>query len=296
MTDEMTPADDGAHLRSVEVEVTATPAQVWDAIATADGNAGWSFPTEIEGRVGGEVRIHRQPYGGTAIATVVAWDPPHRLAYDEPRTTVPGGTDTGEPWTTELLVEARSGGTCIVRVVSGFRRHGEAWEEMVDGAAEGWSGALSILRGYLAHFAGQPVAVVDATVTLDRPAQDASAVGAELFASLGLAGLDAGDPFESPAGPPPLAGVVDQVSPVGLLLRVTAPAPALAEVSGFAIPGMGVLATVALRYYGEGAQAAAAEHGPRWQEWIASVGAAIDQAASRGGRPAPTTITAQGSA
>ncbi len=266
-TDER-PPDDAGHLRSVEVEVEATPAQVWDAIATAQGNAGWAFPTEIDGRVGGEVRIHRQPYGGTAVAKVVAWDPPNRLAYDEPRSTVPGGTDTGEPWTTELLVEARAGGTCIVRVVSGFRRHGDAWEELVDGAAEGWRGALSILRGYLAHFAGQPAAVVDATVTLDRPGDDAPAVAAELYAALGLTGLGAGDRFETPAGAPPLAGTVDEVSPAGLLLHVTRPAPALAEVSGFWIPGMGVLATVGLRYYGDGAEAAASEHGPRWREWI----------------------------
>ncbi len=260
----------GGHLRSAEVEVTATPAEVWAAIATADGNAGWSFPTEIEGRVGGEVRIHRQPYGGTAVATVVAWDPPHRLAYDEPRSTVPGGDDVGEPWATELLVEARSGGTCIVRVVSGFRRHGEAWEEMVDGAAEGWGGALSILRGYLAHFRGQTAAVVDASATLDRPPTDAPAVAADLIASLGLAGLEPGEPFETPAGVPELSGVVDQVSPVGLLLRATAPHPALVEVSGFWMPGSGVLSTVAFRFYGAGGGAAVAEHGPEWQQWITS--------------------------
>lgn len=260
----------GGHLRSAEVEVTATPAEVWEAIATADGNAGWSFPTEIDGRVGGEVRIHRQPYGGTAVATVVAWDPPHRLVLDEPRSTVPGGDDIGEPWATELLVEARSGGTCIVRVVSGFRRHGEAWEEMVDGAAEGWAGALSILQGYLAHFRGQPVAVVDASVALDRPPTDAAAVAADLIASLGLTGLAPGDRFETPEGTPELSGVVDQVSSIGLHLHATAPSPALVEVSGFWMPGSGVLATVAFRYYGDGADAAVAEHGPEWQRWIAS--------------------------
>ena len=266
--DSLDVTETGGHLRAVEVEVTATPAEVWEAIATPQGNAGWSFPTEIEGRIGGEVRIHRQPYGGTAVATVVAWDPPHRLAWDEARSTVPGGDDVGEPWALELLVEARSGGTCIVRVVSGFRRHGEAWEDMVDGAAEGWRGALAILAGYLAHFRGRPVATFDASATLDRPRSDAAAVGADLFAALGLTGLEVGDRFETPSDAPALSGVVDQVSSVGLLLHATAPHPALVEVSGFWMPAAGVLSTVAFRYYGDGAEAAVAEHGPEWQRWI----------------------------
>ena len=265
------PIDEGARLRTVEVEVAASPAEVWEAIATARGNEGWFFPTEIEGRVGGEVRIHRQPYGDTAIAEVVAWDPLHRFAYDEPRSTVPGGQDVGEPWTTELLVEARSGGTCIVRVVSGFRRHGEAWEDLVDGAAEGWSGALSILQAYLAHFRREPMALVDAMVVIDRPPSDAAAVAAGLFDALGLTALGTGEPFETPPGAPPLAGLIEKSGPNGVLLWATAPAPALVEVVGFWMGGTGVHAIVALRFYGEGAGAAAAEHGPRWTGWLQSL-------------------------
>ena len=98
-------------------------------------------------------------------------------------------------------------------------------------------------------------------------------MAAELYAALGLAGLGAGDAFETPPGAPPLAGEVDQVSPVGMLLHATAPAPALAEVSGFWIPGTGVLATVGLRFYGDRAEAAAAEHGPVWERWIGSTAA-----------------------
>jgi uncharacterized protein YndB with AHSA1/START domain len=263
------PQAEGAHLRSIEVEVTATPAEVWEAIATASGNAGWAFPAEIDGRVGGEVHIHREPYGGTAHATVVAWDPPHRFAYAEPRSTVPGGDDVGEPWTTELLVEAKSGGTCIVRVVSGFHRHGEAWEPFVDGAAEGWRGALAILQAYVAHFVGQPVATVDATVAIDRPPADAPAVAAQLLGSLGLAGAQAGDRFDAPSDAPPLAGVVEGVEPLGMLLRATAPTPALVEVSGFWMGGPGVQATVSIRFYGDQADEAATEQGRRWDQWLA---------------------------
>ena len=37
---------------SFEVEVPGTPAQVWDAIASADGISSWFLPTELEPREG----------------------------------------------------------------------------------------------------------------------------------------------------------------------------------------------------------------------------------------------------
>ena len=36
-------------------EVAATPEQVWDAIATADGISAWMVPTRLDPQIGGEV-------------------------------------------------------------------------------------------------------------------------------------------------------------------------------------------------------------------------------------------------
>lgn len=98
-----------------EIEIPATPEDVWQAIATGAGNAGWLFPAEIEEREGGSMLVHRAPFGGDAPATVTAYEPPHRFAYEEPM-----GMPGAMPWATEFLVEGRAGGTTVVRLVSGF--------------------------------------------------------------------------------------------------------------------------------------------------------------------------------
>jgi hypothetical protein len=90
--------------------------------------------------------------------------------------------------TTEFLVTAKGGGSCVVRVVSGFYHDGEGWEDLVEGAGEGWRMSLTILRAYLAHFAGRTASNLDVIVDLGRPATDRArasmADGAPLSANL----------------------------------------------------------------------------------------------------------------
>ena len=64
-------------------EVPGTPEQVWDAIATAGGITSWFLPTDLEERVGGAIVTHMGE-GASSEGTVTAWDPPRRLAYEEP--------------------------------------------------------------------------------------------------------------------------------------------------------------------------------------------------------------------
>jgi uncharacterized protein YndB with AHSA1/START domain len=258
-------ADPTERLKRLEVEVPADPEQVWQAIATRAGTAGWMFPVEIEAREGGTVVIHREPFGETAVATVTAWDPPHRLAYEEP-TTGPDGS-AGPPLATEFLVEARDGGTCVVRVVSGLRHDGDGWEDLVEGAAEGWRMTLTVLAGYLTHFAGRPATGLDAVISVNRPDADVSAA---LMAALGITGLAAGDRFEAPADAPPLAGVIEHLDPHFVLVRAEVPCPALFAISAFAMGAdAGVTVNVLGRLYGPDAAAVAARDHPRWRTWFA---------------------------
>ena len=192
--------------RSAEVEVPGTPEQVWEAIATGEGSAGWLFPAEVEGRENGVIAIHRGLGAGTAEATITAWDPPRRFAYAEPLPGVP------RPLTTELVVQARAGGTCVVRVVSGFTEGGsDGWEDLLDSTMQGWRMALRVLRAYLANFAGQPARLFHVAASSARPAKDRDEVMAEVLADLGLSGLAIGDSFRTPDHAPPLAGVVEDV-------------------------------------------------------------------------------------
>src|SRR5205807_923361 len=95
----------------VEVEVPGTPEEVWQAIATGPGISSWFVPTESQGRVGGAVVSHFGA-GMDSCATITAWEPARRFAAESE-----GLGPNAPPLATEWLVEARSGGSCVVRVV-----------------------------------------------------------------------------------------------------------------------------------------------------------------------------------
>ena len=63
-------------------EVTATPEQVWDAIATADGISAWMVPTRLDPQIGGEVSFDLDGFRSTGVVT--DYTPNVRFAYEEP--------------------------------------------------------------------------------------------------------------------------------------------------------------------------------------------------------------------
>jgi uncharacterized protein YndB with AHSA1/START domain len=106
----------------VEVEVPGTPEEVWAAIATGPGVSSWFMPAHVDSQVGGKVTTHFGPRMDS-VATVTAWDPPHRFAAESP--------DLGPnapSLATEWIVEARAGGTCIVRVVHSHFAATDDWD------------------------------------------------------------------------------------------------------------------------------------------------------------------------
>jgi uncharacterized protein YndB with AHSA1/START domain len=258
-----------SHLARAEIEVPGSPEEVWQAIATGPGNAAWLFPADIEGSEGATMRIHRQPFADDATATVTTWDPPHRFAYQEPLAAADGSA-AAAPLATEILVEARGGGTCIVRVVSGLHHDSDGWEDLVEGAGAGWRMALTVLRGYLTHFAGQPAARVDAIALVGRPMAEQAEVGATVLHRLGLTGLSSGQGFRTPAGVPALAGTVEHLSPTFVLLRAREPGPALFAISSFPMDGSTLSLNVTGRCYGPDGPVLAERERPRWRAWLAS--------------------------
>src|SRR4051794_34269627 len=140
----------------VEVEVPGTPQQVWQAIATGPGIAAWFVPSEVDGRVGGTVTSHFGA-GMDSVATITEWDAPHRFAAESS-----WGQD-GPMVATEWTVEARGGGTCVVRVVHSLFAETDEWDDQLAGTESGWPSFFLILRLYLEHFAGQPAACFQLT-------------------------------------------------------------------------------------------------------------------------------------
>ena len=206
----------------VEVEVPGTPEEVWQAIATGPGVSSWFVPAEVEERVGGNVISHFGP-GMDSVATVTAWEPPHRFAAESP--------DLGPnapPLATEWIVEARSGGTCVVRVVHSLFASTDDWDNQLESIESGWPAFFRILRLYLTHFAGKPCSRFQ--VTAFAPGPESKAWEA-LSGSLGLGGAALGQRQNTPAGAPPLAGVIEGIRegqhPYALVL-LEEPAPGAA--------------------------------------------------------------------
>jgi uncharacterized protein YndB with AHSA1/START domain len=258
--------ESGRRYVQAEVEVPGTPEGVWKAIATGPGISSWFVPTEVETNQDGtpaKVVSHFSPDGSMdSVATVTKWEPPRRFAADSP------GEQPGDPTVaTEWTVEARSGGTCTVRVVHSWFASSDDWDNQFDGHEQGWVSFFRILRLYLASFTGQPCAAFQVMAFTPESTGKAWEI---LTHPLGLRDPSQGQRVTSLAGAPQLSGVVERVGAPEypeLLLRLDAPAPGIAHF--FAMPmGGNVCVPGRLYLYGDQAAAVAAREEPRWQAWI----------------------------
>jgi uncharacterized protein YndB with AHSA1/START domain len=235
-----------ARLVRTEIEVPGTPEQVWEAIATGPGIACWFVPAEVEEREGGEIVTHHGPYGDSR-GVVTAWEPPRRFAYEERE-----WAEGAPPWATEILVEARAGGTCVVRLISGIFSGAEDWSDEIDGTEAGWALGMENLRLYLTHFAGLGCSHALAVGAGGEDAWPAFA------AALGVDSVSEGDRVEGKL----VSGVVERVLGEMVLLRDE---HGIVEV--YAHPGDG-MTHLAVRAYRYGDDAVAAREEPRLRAWM----------------------------
>ncbi|HEY8548138.1 MAG TPA: SRPBCC domain-containing protein [Acidimicrobiales bacterium] len=243
-------------------EVPGTPEQVWDALATAHGISAWFIPTDVEEQEGGRIVFHMGP--ADSEGHITDWEPPRRLVYEEPGWAGLVGEEEADttPLATEFLVEARSGGTCAVRVVSSAFGTGADWEqEFFDAMGEGWPPYFEHLRVYLAHFAGQVATPFRAEVDTKSPADD---VGAALRSALQLADGAPGDAVDLRG----LPAVVEHVGPRHLVARSTG------EPAGYFAflayeKGDGIVAASVTGYlFSDQAAAYIERERPGWQAWL----------------------------
>ncbi len=245
----------------VEVEAPGTVEEVWEAVATGPGISSWFCPTEIEERVGGTTRTRMGP-GMESMATVTVWDPPRRLGAEGP-----GAAPDAAPMTTEWIVEPRSGGACLVRVIHSMSGGTDDQGEQLESIESGWPYFFAILRIYLARFRGRPASIIR---TMGQASGSTSDAWSALTNALGMAGLRKGARWTSPPGAPSLTGVIehvnDQKQPYAVI-RLDEPIPGIASATAFAM-GDCAMITMGIYLYGGDAPAIAARDEPGWQEWM----------------------------
>lgn len=246
----------------VEVEVPGTPEEVWQAVATGGGISSWFVPAEFEARDGKPVALSLNfGPGMLSRSQVTAWNPPQQWATQS-EGWVPGSPPIANEWS----VEARAGGTCVVRIVHSLFASTDDWDNQLEGTESGWPAFLRTLRLYLTFFRGQASVVMKWMVPV--AGTEAQAWQA-LTTALGLQGSGVGQRCVAGAGRPSFGGVVEYLSecPYDALLRVDQPGPGIAALGTVNFGGQ-TLVALNFYLYGDQAAATAARETPRWESWI----------------------------
>ncbi|WP_432829222.1 SRPBCC family protein [Dactylosporangium sp. CA-092794] len=182
-----------------DIDLAATPEQVWDAIATGPGIDSWFMGrNEVEAREGGALSMAMPGFTGTA--TVTAYEPGRRFAYrSDP-------AEDGSFMAFEYLIEGRDGASTALRLVHSGILTGD-WEGEYDALRKGNPLYLRTLAQYLEHFAGR----TGVPVAAFGPQQsDQDAVWLAVTGALGLSkDVAEGDPVRLTFADREIHGVVD---------------------------------------------------------------------------------------
>jgi uncharacterized protein YndB with AHSA1/START domain len=246
----------------VEVEVSGTPDEVWQAIATGPGISAWFVPAKFELGDGQPTALTLDFGSGiVSTSTVTAWAPPHRWSAQS-NGWLPGSPPIANEWT----IDARADGTCLVRVAHSLVASSGDWDSQLEGTEAGWPAFLRTLQLYLRHFRGQRSAVMKCMLPV--AATEAQA-WATLTSALGLKGLHVGQHGAAPAGVPAFSGVVEYAheAPFDALLRVDQPCPGVAAL-GTVYCGDQTMVGLNFYLYGDSAADTVARESARWEAWM----------------------------
>ena len=248
-----------------DVVVPGPLEQVWQAIASGEGISAWMMPADVEPRTGGTVTFHMGP-DATSHGRVTAFEPPQRIVYEEDWAALVGreGADV-TPLVTEFLVEAQSGGTCVVRVVTSAFGTGADWEnEFWEEMNTGWALILDNLLLYLTHFPGQRATSLRAGTTFTGTPE------ASIAAVLEALSVEASGDAITTHG---IRGHVERSIDRHFRVRVDDPVPGYLSFFAFgADDGSGVHLQGFL--FSDEAPAYVEREQPRWQTWLDGVAAA----------------------
>jgi uncharacterized protein YndB with AHSA1/START domain len=240
-----------------EIELPASPEQVWAAIATGPGVGSWFIGRmEIEPRVGGQASLAVMP-GVTQQFTVTGWEPGRRFACQGDQ-----GTDDAF----EYLIEGRGHSATVLRFVHSGFMSGDWDSEYYDALSAGDRMYLANLASYLRYFPGQTAAFH--VMCWGPQVADAERVWSAFTAAAGLPGAGAGGTavregdrgLVSIGRAAPAQAIVDYVAPSLLGVRTSD------SLYRFIHGHQGVVVVEQHAFTGDGQ---AREHAQdAWQDWL----------------------------
>lgn len=255
--------DSGKRWVEMEVVLPGTPEQVWQAVATGAGNAGWFTRAEIEERVGGELRFDFGP-NGSSRGVVTAWEPPHRFGYIERE------WSEGAPAVeTEIVITSRSGDRCVLRMVHSLFSSTDDWDDQMEGFENGWPAFFEVLCLSLRHFAGRSAANF---VEAQRASTSVAVAWAQLSTAFAVAGSAPGDAVEvqgAEAWPLVVERVQQDRRQMWTILsgESSGAVPGVVMLSAYQLPEATQVGVTAY-YYGDGAEGAATAGQEKWSAWL----------------------------
>ena len=247
----------------MDIDLPGTPEQIWRAMATGQGMTAWFVPVTIDERVGGAMNF-RFGDGIESKGEVRAWEPPHRFVYEEA-----GWSGEAPPLATEILIEAKSGGVCRMRMTHSLFTEKDDWDKEIEGMENGWPPFFDVLRIYLTHFPDLPAATARPTTRYAGTMPDAWSA---LTDALKLNGAKLGERREAhPDGPAALAGIVERIGEKDthneIALRLSEPSAGVALIGAYFWGGDTRIA-VSLYFYGDDADQLARREEPLWSAWL----------------------------
>jgi uncharacterized protein YndB with AHSA1/START domain len=159
-----------------EIEIDATPDQVFRALTEADQIVRWFAPeAKVDPRVGGEFMISWGP-GMEGRSTIAIWEPGRRFATVRERSRAYGAPpEEGEPVQRIVIdyqIEALAGGKTLLRLVhSGFGQ-GAGWDNEFESTRTGWSVFLRTLKVGLELHPGEDSVQLSMMVPAPQPPEE----------------------------------------------------------------------------------------------------------------------------
>lgn len=192
----------------IEIELQASPDEVWRSITEADRIQEWFAPdVRVTPGLGGSIYVGWGP-GMGGEAPIRIWEPGKRLGWVQ-------GEDTARQMvvTFEIIAGDKEGTSTLRLVQSGFGA-GADFDAEYDSTFGGWHTFLAILRAGLGHFPG----VRGTNVTVFRMSQHSqSEAWVRMQRALAISSTEEGSHFQGTVGALQIAGKVTRNPKPGYL-------------------------------------------------------------------------------